>query len=132
MRPKEAPADVKGKGYYAEPWEETPKKKKRLLPILCGVLAVCTVFLSCVCLYYVRVNGLLAQENISLSRRLREATQTDAPAETDRDRFIESRDSAWENAVEGKTYFVDSDGNYVYIPEAYRDNPQEWIDEVSK
>lgn len=46
--------------------------------------------------------------------------------------FLENRAEAWENAEEGVTYFVDDDGNWVFIPEKYRDNPQEWIDQVGK
>lgn len=53
-------------------------------------------------------------------------------AETDKDRFLDSRAEAWEGAEEGVTYFVDSSGNRVFIPEKYRDNPQEWIDQVGK
>lgn len=58
--------------------------------------------------------------------------QQTAQVETDKDRFLDSRAEAWENAEEGVTYFVDSDGSRVFIPEKYRDNPQEWIDQVGK
>lgn len=59
-----------------EPWEIPVKRKRiRVLPIVCAILAVCVVFLSAVCLHYVKVNGALAQENINLSRALYEATQ---------------------------------------------------------
>ena len=67
---------IKQKNYSAEPWEEPVKKRRRVLPVLCAILALCVVLLACVCLYYVKVNGALAQENINLSRALHEATQT--------------------------------------------------------
>lgn len=67
---------IKQRSYSAEPWEEPVKKRSRFLPVLCAILALCVVFLACVCLYYVKVNGALAQENINLSRALHEATQT--------------------------------------------------------
>lgn len=58
--------------------------------------------------------------------------QQTTQAETEKDRFLDGRAEAWEDAEEGVTYFVDSDGNRVFIPEKYRDNPQEWIDQVGK
>ena len=58
--------------------------------------------------------------------------QQTTQAETEKDRFLDGRAEAWEDAEEGATYFVDSDGNRVFIPEKYRDNPQEWIDQVGK
>lgn len=51
-------------------------------------------------------------------------------ANTAKEDFLEGRAEAWEDAEEGVTYFVDGDGNRVFIPEKYRDNPQEWIDRV--
>ena len=65
------------------------------------------------------------------TQSVQEPEQT-TQAETDRDSFLESRKEAWENAEEGVTYFVDDEGNRVIIPEKYRDNPQEWIDQVGK
>lgn len=62
--------------YTTEPWEEPAKRKRTwVLPVLCIVLSVCVVFLSAVCLHYVKVNAALAQENINLSRALYEAKQ---------------------------------------------------------
>lgn len=67
--------------YTAEPWEEPVKHKRgKALPVLCVVLSLCVVFLSAVCLHYVKVNGALAQENINLSGALHEAEQNDQPA----------------------------------------------------
>ena len=55
-----------------------------------------------------------------------------AQTEMSKDGFLDSRAEAWGSAEEGVAYFVDSDGSQVFIPEKYRDNPQEWIERVRK
>lgn len=72
--------------------------------------------------------GLYAYIQTRLATEPQQTTQ----AETGKDRFLDSRAEAWENAEEGVTYFVNGDGNRVFIPEKYRDDPQEWIDQVGK
>lgn len=95
-----------------------PAKSRAPVIVAASVLAVALVV--CVSMYvYIHTRPVQEPE-----------PQQTTQAETDKDRFLNGRAEAWEDAEDGVTYFVGSDGNRVFIPEKYRDNPQEWIDQV--
>lgn len=102
--------------------------KKKRPPVLAFVAGLfCCAVLVC--------GALLIHQHRESQRLQQEAEQQKTERQEvirNADGFLEARKKAWEGAKEGVTYFVDGEGTRVFIPEKYRDNPQEWIDQVGK
>lgn len=63
------------KNKQSEPWERPALRRISPLQMACIGLLLLAVSLAAVCIYYVRVNGRLAEENITLSQALYDAEQ---------------------------------------------------------
>lgn len=90
-----------------------PKKKRSpVLAFVAGLL--CCAVLVCA--------ALLIRQHREVQRLQQEAEQKAEQQEviSDVDDFLEAREKAWEGAKEGVDYYVDSNGHWVYIPEAER------------
>lgn len=85
--------------------------KKKCPPVLAFVAGLlCCAVLVC--------GALLIRQHREAQRLRQEAEQQELIKNADD--FLETREKAWDGAKEGVDYYVDSNGHWVYIPEAER------------